>query len=55
MMVHREDGNDQGDDQECVNVIRSFLARRINDPVAHGMSLKSEYECMKHQFLFELR
>ena len=38
MMVHRGDGNDQVDEQECVNVIRCFLGGRINDPVAHGKS-----------------
>ena len=38
MMAHRGDGNDQVDEQECVNVIRCFLGGRINDPVAHGES-----------------
>ena len=27
---------DLGHEQQCINVVRSFLAGRINDPVAHG-------------------
>lgn len=36
VMVNREHGNSRSDEQECVAVMNSYLAGRINDPVAHG-------------------